>query len=277
MKIEKILNNNAVVTLNDKGKETIVMGRGIAFKRRVGDILDPDQIDKTFTLSDKNISSKFQELLSDIPMEHVLLSERIINYAKIKLGKKFNDSIYLTLPDHISAAIQRYKENIVIKNPLVWDIKRFYKDEFEVGLKANQVVEEETGVKFLEDEAAFIAMHFVNALLNEEISNVYEITRIMQEVSDIVRHYFLIEFDESSLYYYRFITHLKFFAQRVLNNFHYDDDCKDLLQVIKFKYKKSYQCVEKIKLFIKEKYKYELKDEEMLYLTVHISRIVKNI
>lgn len=277
MKIEKILNNNAVVTLNDKGKETIVMGRGIAFKRKVGDILDSSQIDKTFTLSDKSISSKFQELLSDLPMEHVLLSERIINYAKIKLGKKFNDSIYLTLPDHISAAIQRYKENIVIKNPLLWDIKRFYKDEFEIGLKANQVVEEETGIKFLEDEAAFIAMHFVNALLNEEIANVYEITRIMQEVSDIVRHYFLIEFDENSLYYYRFITHLKFFAQRVLSDFHYDDDCNDLLEVIKFKHKKSYQCVEKIRLFIKEKYKYELKDEEMLYLTVHIARIVKNI
>lgn len=277
MKIEKILNNNAVVTLDDKGKESIVMGRGIAFKRKIGDRLDPMQIDKTFTLSDKSISSKFQELLASIPMEHMLLSERIINYAKIKLGKKMSDSIYVTLPDHISGAIGRYEENIILYNPLLWDIKRFYKDEFQVGLKANQVVEEETGVRFLEDEAAFIAMHFVNALLNEEITNVYDITLIMQEISDIVRHYFMIEFDEDSLNYYRFITHLKFFAQRLLNNTHYDDDSKELLEVIKYKHKKAYQCVEKIKFFIAEKYKYDLSDEEMLYLAVHIARIVKNL
>lgn len=277
MKIEKILNNNAAVALNESGRETIVMGRGIAFKRKVGDELNSSQIDKTFTLSGEGISSKFQELLEDIPMEHMLLSERIINYAKIKLGKKLNDGIYVTLPDHISGAIHRYKAGCVLKNPLLWDIKRFYKDEFEVGLKANKVVEDETGVRFLEDEAAFIALHFVNAELNGEIGNIYDITRIMQEISDIVRKYFLIEFDENSLYYYRFITHLKFFAQRILNNTHYDDDNGDLLEVIKFKHKKAFQCAQKVKKFVAEKYKFELSSEEMLYLTVHVARIVKNL
>jgi len=68
LKIEKILNNNAVVTLDDKGKEIIVMGRGIAFKQKIGNILDPDTIDKTFTLSDQGVLSRFQELLSAIPM-----------------------------------------------------------------------------------------------------------------------------------------------------------------------------------------------------------------
>ena len=277
MRIEKILNNNAVVTLNEQGTEIVVMGKGIAFKRRVGDDLTPGDIDKVFTLSDQKISSRFQELLAAIPMEHMLLSERIINYAKIKLGKKLSDNIYVTLPDHISGAIERYKENVIVKNPLLWDVKRFYKDEFEVGLKANQVVEEETGIRFLEDEAAFIAIHFVNALLNEDIAHVYEITQIMQEVSDIVRRYFMIEFDENSLYYYRFITHLKFFAQRLLNGNHYSDDCADLLEVIKYKHKKPFQCVQKIKLFLIDKYHYELSDEEMLYLTVHIARIVKDL
>jgi Transcriptional antiterminator len=87
----------------------------------------------------------------------------------------------------------------------------------------------------------------------------------------------MIEFDEDSLYYYRFITHLKFFAQRLLNNTHYDDDNKDLLEVIKYKHKKPFQCVEKIKFFIAEKYQYDLSDEEMLYLAVHIARIVKKL
>lgn len=33
MIIEKVLNNNVLLTKNDKGKEVIVMGRGISFKR----------------------------------------------------------------------------------------------------------------------------------------------------------------------------------------------------------------------------------------------------
>ncbi len=275
VKITKILNNNVAITTNERGKETIVMGRGLAFQRRIGDELDASKIDKTFTLSDKGAFSRFQELLESIPMEHILLSERIINYAKIKLGKKLNDSIYVTLPDHISGAIQRYQDNCAIKNPLFWDVKRFYKDEYEVGLKANQMIGEETGLHFLDDEAAFIALHFVNAELNGDISNMYDITRIMQEISEIVRQYFMIEFDENSLNYYRFITHLKFFAQRLLNNTHYDDDSTDLLEVIKHKHKSAYQCVEKIKQFVSEKYKFELSSEEMLYLTAHIARIIK--
>ena len=38
----------------------------------------------------------------------------------------------------------------------------------------------------------------------------------MQEIENIVRYRFKIEFNEESDYYYRFITHLKFFAQRLV-------------------------------------------------------------
>ena len=40
MKIAKILNNNVAVVLGDNGKEQVVMGRGLAFQKRVGDELD---------------------------------------------------------------------------------------------------------------------------------------------------------------------------------------------------------------------------------------------
>jgi len=46
----------------------------------------------------------------------------------------------------------------------------------------------------------------------------------MQEISNIVRYYFSVEFNTESVYYYRFITHLKFFAQRLLTDKEYEDD-----------------------------------------------------
>lgn len=275
MKIEKVLNNNVAVTRDERGRESVVMGRGLAFKGRPGDVIDEALIEKVFTISDQGVLDRFQQLLSNIPMSHMLLSERIINYAKIKLGKKLNDSIYVTLPDHISMAIQRQAEGIVLKNPLLWDIRRFYRDEYEIGLKANEVVKEETGVEFPEDEAAFIALHFVNAQLGEQMANVYDITYLMQEVCGIVKGYFGIEFDVESLDYYRFITHLKFFAQRLRNNQHYEDDDEDLLEVVRFKHRAAYLCAQKVAAFVLEKYGYRLSGEELLYLTVHIARVTR--
>jgi beta-glucoside operon transcriptional antiterminator len=40
MKIAKILNNNVVVVQDERGREQVVMGRGLAFQKRVGEALD---------------------------------------------------------------------------------------------------------------------------------------------------------------------------------------------------------------------------------------------
>lgn len=278
MVIHKILNNNVVVILDEQNREQIVMGRGLAFKRKCGDEINPAQVDKVFTMSNPDLSSKFQELVGDIPIEFLELVEKIVTYAKTHIGKKINDSIYISLADHIMMSVRRCREGIIVKNALLWDIKRFYKDEYYIGLKALEMIKDMSGVTLPEDEAGFIALHFVNAQMEEnpaEIQNMYEITKVMQEITNIVKYYFHVDFDEESVYYYRFITHLKFFAQRMVTHKQYEEeDSDDLLDIIKVKYKNAYECVKKIKSFIVEKYDYLLSDEEVLYLTIHIARVV---
>ena len=86
MKIEKVLNNNVVVALDENGAETVLMGRGLGFGRRAGDEAPPDKIEKRFTLHSDQLSDRFQQLITSIPLPHFLMSERIINHAKIALG-----------------------------------------------------------------------------------------------------------------------------------------------------------------------------------------------
>lgn len=275
MNIEKIFNNNVVVALNDKGQEIVVMGRGLGFQKRSGDLIEQDKIEKVFTLSNKDMSDKFQQLVAEIPMEFMVISEQIINYAKVKLGKKLNDSIYISLTDHIHSAVERHRNGIELKNALLWDTKRLYKDEFAVGKEALKMIRDKFDIELPEDEAAFIALHIVNAQLNEEMPIVMNITKVMQEILNIVKYHFKIEFDEESLSYYRFTTHLKFFAQRLFNKKYYDENKdNELFDMVKNKYSNSYQCTKKIQKFIEEKYTYELTKEEMLYLTIHIERVV---
>ncbi|MDN9130425.1 PRD domain-containing protein [Clostridioides difficile] len=270
MIIEKILNNNVIITTDENHKEIVVMGRGLAYKKRTGEHISKDKIDKIFKLSDPNISDKFKELIADIPIRYMELSDEIILYAKEKLGKRLNDSIYISLTDHMYTAIERAREGVSVKNVLLWDIKRFYKSEFKIGLEALDYIEKKFEIRLSEDEAGFIALHIVNAQMDQSIKTIYEITQIIQEISNMVKYHYRIVFDEDSVYYHRFITHLKYFAERIVSNNLHENNEDDLLNVIKVKYKNAYKCIEKLDEFIHKKYNYDLTDEEKLYLTIHV-------
>ncbi|MEI3146463.1 MAG: PRD domain-containing protein [Merdibacter sp.] len=49
-----------------------------------------------------------------------------------------------------------------------------------------------------------------------------------------------------------------------------------MLEAVKVKYPKAYQCAEKIRAFIESEYGYEF-DRSKSSLSVHINRIVKNL
>ena len=275
MIIYKILNNNVVLVLDENDKEQIVMGRGIAYKKRVGDEIEGNMVDKVFTLSDKNMINKFTELLKDMPLDYVEVADEIIKYAKLQLGKRLNDNLIISLSDHIKTAVERYLDGINMKNFLLWDIKRFYKDEFAIGLEALKIIEKRIKVDLPEDEAGFIAVHIANSLMDESLTNMYDITTVMQEILNIVKYYLSITFDEESVYFYRFVTHIKFFSQRLITGKTFDDENDDnLLDIIKVKYQDSYKCVNKISEFIYKKYDYVISNEEKLYLTIHIAKIL---
>lgn len=275
MIINKVVNNNIVSVIED-GTEKIVMGRGLGFQKKSGDRIEEAKVEKIFVMHDENHSHKFKELVVDIPIEHMILGDEIINYAKQILGKKLSDLIYISLTDHIYTSIERLKEGIAVKNALLWDIQRFYPDEYKIGEFGLRLIKEKFDVQLPDDEAGFIALHIVNAeQKGGKYEEVVEVSTIMHEIANIVKYEFNRDFDEDSVYYYRFITHLKFFAKRVVGENTYNDEIEDdLFALIKRKYRNSYNCVQKIKDFLIKVHNYEISEEEEMYLTIHIERVV---
>lgn len=277
MLIQKIFNNNSILALDSNKREVVVMGRGIGFRKNVGDKIDSEKVEKIFILKEKEASEKFKMLLEDIPKEIIYVCYDIIEYAKNILDVKISEYIYVTLTDHISNAIKLYKEGLNITNPIIWEVKKFYPKEFEIGLKALDFIEEEIGVKLPEDEAANIALHLVNSQVNnscKEVEDIAKQTKMINDILNIVRYTYNIKLDENSLSYDRFITHLRFFFKRLNkknNNEEENLDNKDdfLLKQVKEKYTDAYKCMLKIEDYLGK----ELNDEEKLYLTVHIQRI----
>jgi beta-glucoside operon transcriptional antiterminator len=274
MKIAKVINNNVISVLDENKKELVIMGRGIAFQKRPGDVVEEAKIEKIFKLDNKDVSEKFKTLLYDIPLEYMAVTEEIISHAKVTLGKKLNDSIYVSLTDHIVFAIERSQKGLLISNALLWEIKRIYKDEFIIGLEAINRIENKLGITLPEDEAGFIAMHIVNAELNEEMPNIVNITKLIQDVLNIVKYHYRIDLNEESLNYFRFLTHLKFFAQRLFSEASLDSKDDFLYEMIKEKHKEALACVKKISEYINKEYNHGITKEEMAYLAIHIERVV---
>lgn len=277
MVINKILNNNVVMIIDDvSGLERVVMGRGIAFNKKLGDVIDETKIEKVFMLTNSDFKLKLIELVKEIPTKYFSVVEEIVNYTKKKINIEIDEIITITLVDHIHRCIKNLAGGVSLKNGLLWDIKKFYPKEFECGKKAIEIIMEQFNIDIPIDEAANIALHIVNAQINtDNFGDMYTITMIMQEIINIVKYTFRINFDEDSIDYYRFITHIKFFAKRLIENKSYEDTTDiEILDLIKSRYSNSYKCVKDIAEFIYGKYNYKLTNEEELYLTVHIERIV---
>ncbi|PRR83749.1 BglG family transcription antiterminator LicT [Clostridium vincentii] len=274
MIIKKIFNNNAILAKESGKHEFVVMGCGIAFKKNIGDEVEETLIEKTFILKQKDASEKFKLLLEDIPTEHVSLCYDIIEYAKNILGVELNDYIYVTLTDHISYAIKIFDEKLNRPNGLIWEIKKFYPREFQIGLKSLELIESETGKKLPEDEAGNIALHLINAQVNDSGNKMQDITnqtKMIKDILNIVTYTYNVILDEKSLNYERFVTHLRFFFQRLNKEEKIEIEDDFLLNQVKVKYKNAYECMLKIETYLEK----ELSEEEQLYLTIHIQRVTQ--
>lgn len=271
--IEKVINNNIISAYEKSGAEVIVMGRGIGFKKKQGEVVPADQISKIFRIKSRTLAEQFKELLANMPLERVRISDEIISHAKDHLKLKLNQSIYVTLTDHINFAIERVSQGIEPQNALLWEIKRFYPQEFQLGIYALELIQDRLAILLPEDEAGFIALHFVNAEYGTDIRDAVKFPDQMQAIVDIVERDLGILLDESSLHYERFMTHIKFLIQRIYRKELLSSEDRELSLLMQRKYPREYQCSLKVAEYIMQATGSRLSEEEIMYLSVHIRRV----
>ena len=271
--IEKVINNNIISAYEKSGAEVIVMGRGIGFKKKQGEVVPADQISKIFRIKSRTLTEQFKELLANMPLERVRISDEIISHAKDHLKLKLNQSIYVTLTDHINFAIERVSQGIEPQNALLWEIKRFYPQEFQLGIYALELIQDRLGILLPEDEAGFIALHFVNAEYGTDIRDAVKFPDQMQAIVDIVEHDLGILLDESSLHYERFVTYIKFLIQRIYRKELLSSEDRELSLMMQRKYPREYECSVKVAEYIMQATGSRLSEEEIMYLSVHIRRV----
>ncbi|MEH7107865.1 PRD domain-containing protein [Bacillus sp. JJ1764] len=269
MKIKKILNNNAVVII-DQNEEKIAVGAGIAYQKKKNDIINPTKIEKLFVMKEKE---RFQQLLQQIPEEHFELSEEIISYAEEILQTKLNEHIHIALTDHLSFAIERVSDGIHVKNKLFHEIKMLYKKEFDIGLWAIQHIEQKTKLKLPVDEAAYIALHLHTAKLQGgDIKQTLRQTAILRDMIQTIKDFLGTDIDENDLSYQRLISHLRFTLTRAYNHTAPTMD-DEMLKMIVEKFPNSYSCAKRISMNLSSQHNIHLPEFELGFVTLHIERL----
>ena len=273
MKIEKVINNNIVSSTDQNGNEVVVMGKGLGYKRKAGQPIPEDIVEKTFRIDNHDSMERFQDLLKNLPMEYIRLSDEIISYAKKHLDIELSETVYLTLTDHISFIIDQCKEGKTYHNMLHEEVSRFYHDEYAVGLYALSLIEKKTGCKLPEDEAASIALHLVNAEFGMKVKDTWTMTNLMKDMLSIIEQELQIE-NKDFIYKSWLTINLKFLAHRMLSlQPQQNQPDPQLLEFSKTYYSREYALADKIKHLVAEKYGCEITEEEKLYLVLHIGRI----
>ena len=275
MIIKKILNNNVVVSENEESQEVVVMGKGIAFNKQPGDDISVTAIEKVFVSQTGSERIELEKIVQKVPYEIIQLSKEIMKLAQQEIGHNYTEKSYLSLTDHLYYAVERANENIVLPNPLLFDIQKFYAKEYAVALKGVEIVKKKLGLELTEEEAGIIALHLANSVTTyQDMHSTMQNTEIIKNILTIIRRYFGCEFNETSTNYRRMVTHIQFFVQRIMNNENYSEPDEFLYELIQSKYPQAFQCSLRIKEYLLTKKEIEITNSEIIYLTIHINKVI---
>lgn len=275
MRITRIFNNSVVLAVDDQGNEKMVLGKGIGFNNKVNDPIEDHKIEKTFVLETSAKRQEFEQAMQITSAQNIELTKKVMECAEQDLQVTFDDTVFIGLLDHISYALQRVKQKDCLKNALLWEIKKFYHKEFIAAMHSLDLIEIEEGLRLGEDEAGFIAMHFVNGQQNSQNeATTFIDTQVIQDILNIIKFHFKMDLDETTVNFNRFIIHLRYLLQRI-HTPHEDKNPmeNELFEQVWRKYQDTYQCVKKICIYLESRLQVIINNQEVLYLMLHINRL----
>lgn len=270
MKIYKIINNNIISAKDENGLEVILMGKGLGFNTKKGELVDKKKIEKTYHLDNKTHLERLINLLSSIPIEHIDLCLDIVSHIQDKFDYKLNENIYISLTDHISFAIKRREKGYNFTNPLLHEIRNIYQQEFDLGLYAVNYLNKNLNINFDEHEASSIALHIVDA---EYDRNPSEIVSHIEDIKEIIKIIYQGQISES-LYEKDYILYdyINKFISRIKEGEQKNIDDKKLYYFVRSNYKRDFMTTLTIVSFVENKYKIIVTNEEKTMLTLLINR-----
>lgn len=269
MKVIKNINNNVALCLDASNTEVIVFGKGVGFAKPPYEV-EEKNIQRMYYDVDRN----YFRLIQDLSPEIIDISTQVIDNAKDKLSYSLSPNVVFTLADHIQFAIQREKDNMDIKLPILHDVKYFFKTEMDIGRNALIIIKKQMKVTLPKKEAAYIALHLINSqMMSQNKTDQKYDEDIIEDITKMIEEGFHLQIDKNSFNYSRFVSHMHYLLKRGEVNEQIKSENVQLYDSIQKQYPLTRKCSSRIADYLKKNLKYDLSKEEILYLMLHINRL----
>ncbi|WP_314660166.1 PRD domain-containing protein [uncultured Rothia sp.] len=282
MRISRIYNNNVVLTVDHQGQESVMIGRGIAFGKRKGQLVDPSAVEQTFVPEQGMSGERLSMTLSEIPAEILSIATLLESKVRADGVLELSNSFILPLADHLHYAVVRARDGVRVEYPLAPEVTVLYPREVEYGRAVLAMVRERLQVELDPNEAIPLALHLVNAqFATADMSQAFRMTEVFAQVFEIIEASYERKIDPDSMSAARFVTHLRYLfvrASRASTNRAEDDEVSQpsLLAALRADAPRAYACAQKVLLVLQMQLKQSLTRDELTYLTIHIARLARD-
>lgn len=271
--VSKVLNNNVIIS-EFNNRAFVLIGKGIGFGKKKGDIIqDNHYIEQKFEAvksDDKVGKENYSNILNTVDKEIIAVCEEIIALAIREVGDQLNTHIHIGLIDHINFAIHRLEMGLEIENPFLFEIQTMYAKEYSIAEKAVNMINERLSLSLPKSEIGFIALHIHSARVNQPVGQSMKDAMLVKEIVDFIQNEIGVSINENSLDYTRLISHLKYSINRIENG---KSLVNVLLPTIKRRLKEEFRISRKVCSYISEKLDKKIPEDEIGYIAIHINRL----
>ncbi|MFD2213149.1 glucose PTS transporter transcription antiterminator GlcT [Metabacillus endolithicus] len=271
-KIKKTLNNNVLIAFHDSYGEVVLIGKGISFGKKEGDIIQEDSYEKMFVLTNQKEQEQYKLLLSDIDEEMLEIMQEVIQYIFERVNKPLNEHIHIALTDHIAFALKRLQQGMDLKNPFLLETKSLYPFEYELATEVINMLNDKLNVQLPHGEIGFIALHIHSSISNKPLSEVNQYSQLISRLTEVIEESLKIKVDRESVNYLRLIRHLRYTIERV-NSGESVSEPEKLAFLLKKEYPLCYNTSWKMIKVMQQVLKKSVYEAEAVYLTMHLYRL----
>lgn len=271
--VHKVLNNNVVIAIDDTGRERVLMGRGLGFGLKADDVIDPAKVEKTFVLDGGAQGERERRLLVDVPYPIIEAVSRAVDEAERMLGRHLGRHLTIAVIDHVNFVVERLDQGLRIPTTSMPQLRVLYPQEFAAAERMAASLTASLGRDLPPEEAVFLTMHLLNATRDEPNGTAALLLRRLQHVVDVVEQKIGVTLAPDSPDYARFILHVQFLLQRLVNRTMLASNDTSFYEFAKHSYPVSHAIAEEVKGYVLAATGSALTDEEVLYLVVHVERL----
>lgn len=272
-RIGKILNHNSIIGIwADDNKEYLILGKGIAFGRKVCERIEVRPEDTVYSLQEFTERGMPKDIIKSVSPVCLELANEVLNRAEKEFGT-IDRSILFPMADHIEFAVKRIQNHEQISNPLTQDIRILFYKEYKVAQCMEQLLMEKLQVQIDEHEVGYIALHVNSAIKDEKISQAMQMAGAVRECISLVEKETGKTIDVMSLDYNRLMNHVRCMVARSINGEKLKVSMNDYMEM---KFQEAFQLAKKICAEMERSMKIILDDVEIGYLAIHIERVMDN-